>query len=213
MTAERSRPEQPGLPRRGRPRDPEADRAILAAALELFAEKGATGTSMQAIAARAGVGKLTVYRRWPDKEELIAQAIEAVRGDIPDPPAADPRMSVPEQIERAVPAAADTLARPAFRTVLAQVLGSAATHPRIMEASWEQYILPRRRQAAALLTQAVDEGLVHPSADFDALIDMMVGAVVYRVLQPAPLTRPEAARFLRSVYRQAGLLPAPESGG
>ena len=207
MTAEQERP------RRGRPRDPETDRAILDAALELFVEKGAEGTSMQAIAARAGVGKLTVYRRWSTKEELIAQAVETARGDIPEQSVEDSAATVPEMVENAVPAAAAAIAEPGFRAVLAQMLGSAQTHPRIMEACWEHYILPRRRAAAALLVRAVEEGLVEPGADFDALTDMMVGAVVYRVLQPVPLDAAEAERYLRSVYRQAGLLPAAPGGG
>lgn len=207
MTAE------PRRPRRGRPRDPATDRAILDAALELFVEKGADGTSMQAIAARAGVGKLTVYRRRSSKEELIAQAIQTARGDIPEQSVEDTTATVTELVEQAVPAAAAAIARPEFRAVLAQTLGSARTHPSIMEACWEHYILPRRRAAASLLARAVEEGMVEAGADFDALIDMMVGAVIYRVLQPVPLNVAEAERYLRSVYRQAGLLPSAPGGG
>ncbi|WP_017587713.1 TetR/AcrR family transcriptional regulator [Nocardiopsis ganjiahuensis] len=207
MTAEGARPQ------RGRPRDPATDRAILDAALELFVEKGADGASMQAIAARAGVGKLTVYRRWSSKEELIAQAIESTRGDLAAQPVDDTAATVTELVEQVVPAAAAAITRPGFRAVLAQMLGSAQTHPRIMEACWEHYILPQREAAADLLARAVEEGTVEAGADFDALIDMMVGAVIYRVLQPVPLDAAEAERYLRSVYRQAGLLPAAPGRG
>lgn len=95
------------------------------------------------------------------------------------------------------------------------MLGTTPTHPRIMEASWEHYILPRRRAAALLLERAVQEGSVDADADadFDALIDMMVGAVVYRVLRPEPLDRGRAERYLRSVYRQVGLLPPTHDKG
>ncbi|QVQ51856.1 TetR/AcrR family transcriptional regulator [Spiractinospora alimapuensis] len=191
-------------PGRGRPRDPETDRAILDAALDLFVEGGAEAASMQAIAARAGVGKLTVYRRWSAKEELIAQAIEARRGDIPEPHGD----TVAQAVERVIPPAVEAMVHPGFRAMLAQTLGSAQTHPRIMAAYWDNHILPRRRVAEVLLTRAVAEGLIPSDADFDILIDMMVGAVTYRVLQPRPLDRSEAERYLRSVYRQAGLLPA-----
>lgn len=200
-------------PRRGRPRDPATDRAILDAALELFVAKGADGASMQAVAARAGVGKLTVYRRWSSKEELIAQAIQIARGDIPEQPVEDTTATVVELVEQAIPPAANAIAQPEFRAVLAQMFGSAQTHPRIMEACWEHYIIPRRRAAASLLERAVDEGLVEAGADFDALIDMIVGAVIYRVLQPASLEEAEAELYLRSVYRQAGLLPTAPEGG
>lgn len=200
-------------PQRGRPRDPATDRAILDAALELFVERGAEGTSMQAVAARAGVGKVTVYRRWATKEDMLAQAIETARGEIPEQSVQEEATPVAELVERVVPAAAAAIARPGFRAVLAQMLGSAQTHPRIMEACWEHYVLPRRRAAESLLARAVEEGMVSADADFDALIDMMVGAVIYRVLQPVPLDAAEAERYLRSVYRQAGLLPAASGEG
>ena len=61
-----------GVVRRGRPRSVEADAAILDATLELIDETGLTGLSVESVAARAGVGKATIYRRWPSKEALVA---------------------------------------------------------------------------------------------------------------------------------------------
>lgn len=192
---------------RGRPRDPATDTAILRAALELFVEGGVEGTSMQGVAQRAGVGKLTVYRRWSSKEDLLAQAIETARGDIPDAPA-DDRTPVPDLIERALPAAAEALAAPEFRGIVARIFGSSVSHPALLETSWERYILPRRRAARALLDRAIEEGTLAAGTDVEVLTDMMVGAVLYRVLQPQPLDVTEARRYLESVYRQAGLLPS-----
>ena len=60
----------------GRPRDPEADRAIHQATIELLGEEGYEGLSIEAVAARAGVGKTTLYRRWPSKEPLVVDAIK-----------------------------------------------------------------------------------------------------------------------------------------
>ncbi|MFE3458405.1 TetR/AcrR family transcriptional regulator [Nocardiopsis aegyptia] len=209
MSAEPERPRG-----RGRPRSTEADEAILTAALELFTEGGAGAASMQAIAARAGVGRLTVYRRWSTKEELIAQAIESARADIPDPdPATLADTSLPDLIERVLPGAAETLARPDFRALLAQTLGSTQTHPRIMRAYWDHHIEPRRRVSMALLERARDAGDLPAGTDLEVLVDMMVGAVVYRVLQPRPLDAAEAERFLRAVYTQAGLLKGPAADG
>ncbi len=73
--------------RSGRPRDPELDRAILAAAMDLLAEVGYARLTMDQIAARARVGKASVYLRWPNKVALVADAIQhrtAVTPDIPD---------------------------------------------------------------------------------------------------------------------------------
>jgi len=194
--------------RRGRPRDPAADAAILRAALELFIDGGVEGTSMQAVAQRAGVGKLTVYRRWSSKEELLAQAIETARGEIPEPPVDDiADTPVAELVERALPASAEVLAAPGFRAMVARIFGSAVSHPSLMATYWENYVLPRRRATRALLERAIQQGTLAAHVDPDVLTDMMVGAALYRVMQPEPLDIAEAQRYLQAVYREAGLLP------
>jgi len=66
-----------GRPRRGRPRNEEADRAILRAATEALAARGLRGLSIDEVAARAGVGKATIYRRWPSKGTLALDAFLA----------------------------------------------------------------------------------------------------------------------------------------
>src|SRR5215468_11607735 len=71
--------------RRGRPRSEEADRAIIGAALDMFAESGAEGLCMEQVAARAGVGKATIYRRWPGKEDLLLDALAALKTPLPEP--------------------------------------------------------------------------------------------------------------------------------
>ena len=76
MTTSNPAPGPASGPRgRGRPRDPAVDTAILRAAFDLFIERGIDGASIEQIARRADVGKLTVYRRWSSKEDLVAQAI------------------------------------------------------------------------------------------------------------------------------------------
>ncbi|MFI7450218.1 TetR/AcrR family transcriptional regulator [Nonomuraea sp. NPDC049714] len=191
---------------RGRPRAPETDASILRAALELFVERGVEGTSMEQIAKRAGVGKLTVYRRWSTKEDLIAQAVEESVGGEVTPSAAEVEALSPRDIiERALPAAAEMVANPEFRALVARMMGSAVSHPKLMAVYWEHHILPRRELASAMLRRAQADGAVAADADLDVLIDMMAGAVTWRVLQPDP---PDAAGmlvYLKAVYRQIGL--------
>src|SRR6266496_6782642 len=74
----KSGPEQ-GIRKPGRPRSAQAHKAILDATLELLAEGGFQGLSIEAVAARAGVGKTTIYRRWPSKNELVMDAIREVQ--------------------------------------------------------------------------------------------------------------------------------------
>jgi AcrR family transcriptional regulator len=102
-----------GVERHGRPRDPENDAAILDAALDLLIERGAAGTSIEAVAQRAGVAKLTVYRRWRAKEDLLMAALERARN--PDMEAAPAGQSIDE----VVASIAELLSRPRFRALMA----------------------------------------------------------------------------------------------
>lgn len=90
--------------------------------------------------------------------------------------------------------------------LIARVLGSAVSHPSLMATYREHYILPRRRVAALLLERAQQAGTVADDADFDVAIDMMVGAITYRVLQPNPPDLDEARRNLRAVHRQGAVI-------
>lgn len=193
---------------RGRPRDRSLDTAILTAALDLFIEHGIVGMSIEQVAKRAGVGKPTVYRRWSNKEQLVADAIETfvatgVRWPLREEIDA---VSPQELIRRNIDAAARTAADATFRALVAQIYGSAVTHPLLMQTYWDHYIAPRRTLAVAMLRRAQTSGSVPPDADLDVLVDMLAGAVTYRVLQPNPPTLRQMRRYLESAYRQVGLL-------
>lgn len=193
---------------RGRPRDPGLDTAILTAALDLFVERGIAGMSIEQVAKRAGVGKPTVYRRWSTKELLVADAIEARAADgVHWPSREDIDAVAPQEfIRRNIDSAARTAADPSFRALLAQVYGSAVSHPLLMQTYWEHYIVRRRELSIAMLQRAQADGLIPSDADLPVLVDMMVGAVTYRLLLPDPPTALELKRYLESVYRQVGLL-------
>src|SRR3982074_1068849 len=71
--------------RPGRPRSEQAEQAIIEATLALFAEQGVEGVGGGAVAARARVGKATIYRRWPNKEELLLAALGSMKSPFPEP--------------------------------------------------------------------------------------------------------------------------------
>lgn len=194
---------------RGRPRDPAIDIAILTAALDLFVAHGIAGMSIEQVAKRAGVGKPTVYRRWSTKELLVADAIEAHVGAEIRWPSPDEIDAVPPHmlVRRNIAAAARTAADPQFRALVAQIYGSAVTHPLLMQTYWQHYIEPRRRLAIAMLERARADGTVKRDANLEVLVDMLAGGVTYRVLQPDPPTARQMRRYLESAYRQVGLLP------
>ena len=114
---------------------------------------------------------------------------------------------ISQVIADALPGSARTLAEPGYRAMLAQVFGSSVTHPGLMAAFWQNHILPRRRTAHLALSRAVEEGVLSADTDIEALIDMTVGAVVYRLLRPEPPGADELLAYLRTVYGQAGMIP------
>ena len=163
--------------RPGRPRSPEAHAAILRAALELAVEGGLRGLSMEAIAARAGVGKATIYRRWKSKEELFAEAIAsiAVNPDVPD------TGSVRGDFEAASSAAVERMAPEAFR-VLPRLLADAADDPELLAALHTALVRPRRAAIGAVLRRGIERGELRADIDVDLISDMLIGPLIARVL-------------------------------
>lgn len=204
-------------PSRGRPRDPRADELIMKTALELFAERGVEGANFEQIAKRAGVAKVTIYRRWSSKEELLTQAIEQARTLVPEEEIwASADTSVRQPGEKLMDSWVGTFSDTRFRAVLAQLIGSSVSHPALLSTYREQYIEPRRRLIREALERARQDGRLAEDADLDAVIDMVVGAVMYRMLlDPAAADDPAATRrYLDGIIRQADLLlrPGDEDG-
>lgn len=133
-----------GVPRRGRPRDPGVDEAVLAAALELLAEAGFARLTMEQVAARAGVGKASLYLRWPNKVALVAEAIQRRSGVVPDVPDTGTLPGDMRAFLRALLRTFGTASR-----AMAAVVGEVNNHPELRK-SW-------RHSLAAALTDCVRE--------------------------------------------------------
>jgi AcrR family transcriptional regulator len=163
--------------RPGRPRSREAHAAILRAALELAAEGGLSGLSMEAIAARAGVGKATIYRRWKSKEALIADALRsiALAPEVPD------TGSVRSDIEEASGVAVGRLSSEAFR-VLPRLMAEAGGDPELLAAVDSALIGPRRAVIGEILRRGMARGELREDLDVELVIDMLMGSLVARVL-------------------------------
>ncbi len=190
----------------GRPRDPRADTAILTAAVDLLVERGIAGTSIEAIARRAGVAKATVYKRWSSKEDLLAEAIESAREDIPALDEQDWDTPLPELIERLLPVWGEALADPRYRALTARLVGAGADHPALLAAYWHHHVVPRRERARAVLRHAQSGGALAADTDLDLLIDMLMGAMIHRLaLEPENAQASDHTAYLRRLLRQAGL--------
>ncbi|MFF0770817.1 TetR/AcrR family transcriptional regulator [Nonomuraea wenchangensis] len=194
---------------RGRPRDPDADAAIMKAALELFVERGLEGANFEQIAKRAGVAKVTIYRRWSTKEELLTQAIEQARTLVPEADIwATTDLAAQPADQRLMDSWVHTLGDARFRAVLAQLIGSSVTQPSLLTTYRDQYIQPRRRLIHAALERARRDGLLAADADLDTVIDMVLGAAMYRMLMRPDAQADSAAtrHYLEAVLQQADRL-------
>lgn len=201
----------------GRPRSQAAEEAILKAALALFLDHGVEGASIERIAKRAGVGKTTIYRRWSSKEELLAQAMGRVRENAErDMGVTDFRdfaaLPLGPTLRRMMEQGAELMASDDNRKLLARLIGSVQSHPRLMAIYWETYLRPRREAFGVLLEQAKARGELPAAADTRMLQDMMGGAMLHRLLiDPAPPTAEDLRGYLGRLLQQLGLVE-PEEG-
>jgi AcrR family transcriptional regulator len=166
-----------GARRPGRPRSAEADRAILGAALQLAAEGGLSRLTMEAVAARAGVGKATVYRRWDSKEELFIDALRSVAGEL-DPP--DTGSFRGDWI--AIFGADQQAISPAAVRIVPRLLSESADDPPLYRAVIDTMVAPRREIGRAVTRRAMERGEIRADLDPDLVVDMVVGPLVYRAL-------------------------------
>jgi AcrR family transcriptional regulator len=168
LAAERRRP--------GRPRSEDADRAIIDAALSLFAESGPEGLCIEKVAARAGVGKATIYRRWPGKEDLLLDALAALRVPLPEPKGKSVRSDLVALLEALCRESAD----PRRARQFALLHGEGANYPRLIARYNETVVEPRREVIRSVLRRGVGTGELREGIDIEAAMFMLSGAVLIR---------------------------------
>src|SRR5215475_11435061 len=170
------------ISKRGRPRVPEVHAAILKASLELLAERGLEGFTLEAVAERAAVGKPSIYRRWKRKEDLIAEAVDSARSAIVIPDSGD----IWRDLELLAEQGARALRTPLFRRVIAIGITASSTSAE-RNRMWKQYGLPRRTQLRSLLEQALERGEIRTGMDLELAMDALVGGWIYLALyHPQP---------------------------
>jgi AcrR family transcriptional regulator len=162
-------------PRRpGRPRSEQADRAITEAALSLFAESGPEGLCIEKVAAKAGVGKATIYRRWPGKEDLLLDALTALRTALPVPQG----KSVRADLIALIDAMCTDYGDPRRSRQIALLQGEGAKYPRLMARYLETVVEPRREVVRSVLRRGVATGELREGTDIEAALFMLTGAVL-----------------------------------
>ena len=189
-----------GPPRPGRPRSEPARLAILEAAADRLVEDGLAGASIESVAARAGVSKVTIYKWWPSRGSLAIDAyFHRYSETLTFEDTGDLTRDLTGQIK--------TLIR-AFRgragEVMAELIGQAQTDPVLGEVLRTRWLAPRREAAADVLRRSRERGEIRSDLDLEVVLDQLYAPVYYRLaMGHAPLDDDLAERLVQGVLEGA----------
>jgi AcrR family transcriptional regulator len=163
----------------GRRRSQRSHDAIIAATQDLLLERGYSDLTIEGIAARAGVGKQTIYRWWPSRAALVLEAYLAGEEAVPPPPA---DRSVRADVRALLGWLIAVLAEPTGGPVVAGLV-SDLQHDADLARGFRRHVVPARREAMlAALQRGRARGEIREDADLDLVVDALHGAVFYRLL-------------------------------
>jgi AcrR family transcriptional regulator len=171
---------EPPIPGRSRPggRSARVRAAVLAAARELVADQGYEPVGIEQIAARAGVHKTTVYRRWPTKARLVMDAVEDMSAERVPVPDTGTLASDLREFSRSIVANLNT----AGAATLARALVAAAADSDELRAAAAEFWHRRFGVAGEMVARAVERQEIPADTDSDALIETLIGPLYVRVL-------------------------------
>jgi AcrR family transcriptional regulator len=163
--------------RPGRPRDARADETIMEASVEVLADKGPAGFTVDEVAARAGCGKATIYRRWPSRANLLLDTAHrmGLEPDLVDTGSArDDLVALMSQL------GAKLRETPAGR-IMPAVIAEASVNPE-MRAVLGAFVRDRRQRPRDVVLRGIERGQLRPDTDVELLLDLLGGTVFYREL-------------------------------
>ena len=162
-----------------------------------MSEVGYNQLSVEAVASRAGVGRPTIYRRWPSKLELVIDAVERLAPPMRTVDTGDPLADLRQMVPQLM---ADMTSSPIGRAIVA-LANDAGTHAELARRLGDRYLAPRREVISGILRQAAAAGMLREDSDVDMAIDLMMGAAVYRWLVTAqPVDADVGRRIVDTVW-------------
>jgi AcrR family transcriptional regulator len=183
----------------GRPRRAEVDAAILDAALDLLIEHGVEATTIEQVAKRAGVTRPTVYRRFPDKNQMLVAAIHMAHVG----QQTLPQMPECRDVEHMLSLWAQALCEPRRRRLMRRLMTSLHDHSDLREAYWNASIKHRNEWIRTILGQTRDHGDFPPDVNLEIIQQILTGAVAtHLTTYPDTSTAAEIEAYLLAVLRQ-----------
>ncbi len=183
--------------RRGRPPLAGTEAKILAATSEILAEGGVHSLTMEGVAARAGVAKTTVYRRYRSRDDLaLAVVIDMVRNVTGGPDVGDVRA----ELVHILRATLDVLRTTLMGRVMQGLVSELAVDPRLSEAFREQVVALRITEVGHVLARGAERGQLRPDLDVGLVHELLFGPIYYRLfLSGEPLEPSFADRIVDAV--------------
>jgi AcrR family transcriptional regulator len=179
----------------GRPRSEAAHEAILNAALRLVTKHGFRAVTVNEIASEAGVGKMTLYRHWPNKAAVVMDSLLALLGEETAFPEAGTAL---ESLRRQLDLQA-AFFRSLRGNLIRSLVAESQSDPELAEAFRERWLNPRREGVRQAMRKAMLEGSIRRDVDIDTAIDLLYGAIYYRLMLG---TGPLNEEFIEDAYRQ-----------
>jgi AcrR family transcriptional regulator len=191
------------MPRsRGRPRDPLIREAILRAAREIIEATGPGSLTMEGVAARAGVGKPTVYRWWPNRHAVAMDALMQEHAS-PLQPVPQPRRTrvAIKALLRQLESVAEVFISRTGRN-MATMLAVADSDSELSKTFRNHFVMARREEGRALLQEGIQSGELRNDIDVDVALDLIYGALFFRLLmRHANLDRAAVQKILAHALR------------
>lgn len=193
---------------KGRPRSSAADRAIVDAFRDLLCERGFADVRLEHVAARAGVAKATLYRRWPSKEALARDLLsELAAPHIAIADVGDTRAEMLAAVVNPMRAVTETTFGPILRALLSQI----AVNPELGDPFRATVVAARRSEIARIVRRGIERGDLRPDADPDLATELLAGPVYFRVMFGGELTLDFANRVVDSVISGYAAREAPRT--
>jgi len=165
-------------PMRGRPRDPQTQRDIMAATRRLLSSEGYDGVSIDGIAREAGVSRPTVYRRWPSKAHVV---FDAVFGDPEEADFVAPSGDFEVDLRRFIGGVLDFWREPVVEAAALGILAERHRDPDL-HIRTQQLLTERTFTAfAGLAASGIEQGILRPDLEVQELCEMLIGTTFYAV--------------------------------
>ena len=201
-------PDPAPIARRGRPRSDSTSRRILDAARELLIQGSFADFRMEHVAARAGVGKAAIYRRWGSKQALAQDVLVELAGPhIAVAETGDTREELLAAVVNPMRAVTETPFGPVIRSLMSQI----ATDPKLGDPFRATVVQARRAEVAKVIERGIVRGDLRPDADPTIATELLVGPVYFRVMFGGELTLDFANRVVDAVLRGFGATAAGET--